>query len=310
MTREHSDKSHQHDTPRTDALLLETHEGRVYEHHGSMVEHARQLERELLSAYEDRTVTRANTSTRRTTNPADILIYWCQQCGNENTVRLEAPQSPKALAPSARLTSQSYTAQDLQGWIDLLEMFSESHSMLQGAAGEDAMNVGDVLRFIYDLKWRMEATQSSTLPQEHCQLLRDLRLRLVYSRDEANYSGLIGRLQTAIGQCEGRYELPSSTALAGEVAELIKKIDDSVAYADQHTMLEVHDPDGTRLWMTAKEWRLLKLTLSPHRSATCTHKYANNKDGEPGICIHCGHDYWDGLREQTPQLRSHQSTKE
>lgn len=34
-------------TPRTDALLLVINEGRVYEHHGSLVEHARQLEIEV-----------------------------------------------------------------------------------------------------------------------------------------------------------------------------------------------------------------------------------------------------------------------
>lgn len=40
-------EGYQRTTPRTDALLLVINEGRVYEHHGSLVEHARQLEVEV-----------------------------------------------------------------------------------------------------------------------------------------------------------------------------------------------------------------------------------------------------------------------
>lgn len=39
----------------------------------------------------------------------------------------------------------SYTVQHLEAIRDLLEMHSDSESLLQGAAGEDALNVGDVL---------------------------------------------------------------------------------------------------------------------------------------------------------------------
>jgi hypothetical protein len=38
------------------------------------------------------------------------------------------------------------TSKELGYWIALLEMHSDDHSLLQGAAGEDAMSVGDVLR--------------------------------------------------------------------------------------------------------------------------------------------------------------------
>lgn len=44
--------------------------------------------------------------------------------------------------------SKDLTITELESWIPLLEMFSDKHSVLQGAAGEDAMNVGDILEII------------------------------------------------------------------------------------------------------------------------------------------------------------------
>ena len=73
--------------------------------------------------------------------------------------RLSESKPPlPSIEPGKRLSSQSYGAQDLKAWIDLLEMFPDSHALLTGAAGEDMMNVGDALRFLYDLMWRMEET--------------------------------------------------------------------------------------------------------------------------------------------------------
>jgi hypothetical protein len=41
---------------------------------------------------------------------------------------------------------------ELFGIQNLLEMFSDSHVLLHGAAGEDALNVGDVLKILRDLR--------------------------------------------------------------------------------------------------------------------------------------------------------------
>lgn len=41
---------------------------------------------------------------------------------------------------------------DVESWEALLEMFSDDQSLLQGAAGEDAMSVADVRRFLRELK--------------------------------------------------------------------------------------------------------------------------------------------------------------
>ena len=46
------------------------------------------------------------------------------------------------------------TLRDLEDWRELLTHFPEEESLLQGAAGEDAMNVADVRRIVqyaYDL---------------------------------------------------------------------------------------------------------------------------------------------------------------
>ncbi len=52
------------------------------------------------------------------------------------------------------MTDQRHAATDecsiseIESWITLLEMHSDGHSLLQGAAGEDAMSVGDVLKLL------------------------------------------------------------------------------------------------------------------------------------------------------------------
>lgn len=42
----------------------------------------------------------------------------------------------------------SLDATKLKDWLPLLEMFSDGHVVLHGAAGEDAMNVGDILGIV------------------------------------------------------------------------------------------------------------------------------------------------------------------
>jgi hypothetical protein len=44
------------------------------------------------------------------------------------------------------MSNSALKTNELDSWIALLEMFSDKESLLQGAAGEDAMNVGDVLK--------------------------------------------------------------------------------------------------------------------------------------------------------------------
>lgn len=44
--------------------------------------------------------------------------------------------------------SKDLTISELESWLPLLEMFSDKHVILHGAAGESAMDVGDVLEII------------------------------------------------------------------------------------------------------------------------------------------------------------------
>jgi hypothetical protein len=43
---------------------------------------------------------------------------------------------------------EEMTIRQLEDWLPLLEMFAADHSVLQGAAGEDAMNVGDIIKIV------------------------------------------------------------------------------------------------------------------------------------------------------------------
>jgi hypothetical protein len=63
---------------------------------------------------------------------------------------------------------------------ELLEMFSDSHSLLQGAAGEDAMSVGDVLKIVRRLRTATELL-------ELCHGTCDLHYGLAFARGTGNY---------------------------------------------------------------------------------------------------------------------------
>lgn len=54
-------------------------------------------------------------------------------------------------------------------------------------------------------------------------------------------------------------------------------------------------PDWSQVWTAMVE----AAPSVPSQPAKCAHKYADNKAGEPGICIYCGDDYWKSLRRDT-----------
>lgn len=64
--------------------------------------------------------------------------------------------------------SPSATARTTEAgsWLPLLEMFPEDQVLLHGAAGEDAMNVGDVVRFVRELAVMQENAQRSATTVE------------------------------------------------------------------------------------------------------------------------------------------------
>lgn len=79
---------------------------------------------------------------------------------NYQRLQVEANKSGKPMAlyiaQEAWKTAQSETedktrATEAGSWLPLLEMFEPDKVLLYGAAGEDAMNVADVVRFVREL---------------------------------------------------------------------------------------------------------------------------------------------------------------
>jgi len=80
-------------------------------------------------------------------------------------------------------------------WIPLLEMFSDQHVVLHGAAGEDAMNVGDILAWVRhadELKRETQMLRRALLRGEHC-----LRM-LVYHRAARDLDETLVEMQSAL----------------------------------------------------------------------------------------------------------------
>jgi hypothetical protein len=64
------------------------------------------------------------------------------------------------------------TDEQFDSGLGLLEMFSDAHVLLHGAAGEDAMNVGDVLGFVRELRRLTAMFRAATEVQGDAEVLR------------------------------------------------------------------------------------------------------------------------------------------
>lgn len=114
-------------------------------------------------------------------------------------------------------------------WLPLLEMFSESEVLLHGAAGEDAMNVGDVVKLVralalaqVELRAARElyamasiapsATPSAWIPVNE-RLPADSQQVLLWGRHTAK-----GAWWKALGHCyEGRWWVPGFMDATGKL---------------------------------------------------------------------------------------------
>jgi hypothetical protein len=53
------------------------------------------------------------------------------------------------------------SVEELESWLGLVEMFSDEHVLLHGAAGEDAMNIRDLQSLLSRSKEALSATEET-----------------------------------------------------------------------------------------------------------------------------------------------------